>query len=151
MDMTWREQWSIGNAVIDSDHQKLVGLINYIACVTKAKDGFELSRALKLFKDCMNSHSINEEQFAQALDFPFAAHKLAHQNIQAEINFTGTDFARYEREKNSMATIFIMEHYAQFLWDCLIKHITEEDMLMKPVLQARPYDFMIDEVLAVEH
>lgn len=145
MDMTWTEQLSVGNAVIDSDHKNLIGLVNYIACVAEARDSFELSRALKLFKGCMNHHQVNEEQFAQALNFPFAAHKVAHQNMEAEIDFTGIDLTRYEHEKNSIATIFVMEHYAQFLWDCLIKHITEEDMPMKAVLQTYPYDYKIDE------
>ena len=140
MELTWTEQLSVGNAVIDADHKELIELVNYIAYVTKARDSFELSRALKLFKGCISRHSINEEQFAWALNFPFGMHKVAHQNMQTEIDLTG-----YELGKNSIATIFIMEHYAQFLRDWLIKHITEDDMPMKPVLQTRPYDFKVDE------
>ncbi|MDO8465203.1 MAG: hemerythrin domain-containing protein [Gallionella sp.] len=147
MDMTWTEQLSVGNAVIDSDHKKLMELVNDIGSLAEGKDSFELSLALKLFKSCMNSHSINEEQFAQALNFPFGLHKLAHQNMQTEIDFT-----EYELKKNSVApTIFVMEHYPQFLRDWLIKHITEEDMLMKPALQAYPYDFKIGETYAWVH
>ena len=140
MELTWTEELSVGNAVIDSDHNKLIKSINYIAYVIKARDSFELSRALNLFKGCINRHSINEEQFAWVLNFPFGMHKVAHQNIQTEIDFTG-----YELEKNGIATIFAMEHYAQFLRDWLIKHITEDGMPMKPVLQTRPYDFKVDE------
>ncbi|MDD5300577.1 MAG: hemerythrin domain-containing protein [Gallionella sp.] len=133
---------SVGNAVIDSDHKKLVELVNDIAYAAKARDRFALSRAIKLFKFCINCHFINEEQFAQALDFPFALHKLAHQNMRIEL-----DFATHELKKNSASTMFIMGHYAKFLRDWLIKHITEEDMQMKPLLQIYPYDFKIDGAL----
>lgn len=144
MDMAWPEQLSVGNAVIDSEHKNLMSLVDDIDFLARGKDSFELSRVLKLFKGCMNRHQINEEQFAQALNFPFGLHKLAHQNMQTEIDLT-----EYELKKNSIApTIFVMEHYPQFLRDWLIKHITEEDMLMKPVLQTYPYDFNIGEAHA---
>jgi hemerythrin len=136
MDMIWTGQLSVGNAVIDSDHKKLFELVNDITCATKEKNNSALVRALKPFKDCMNHHSITEEQFARALNFPFGMHNVAHQNMQAELDLT-----EYELKKNSMENIFVMEDYAQFLWDWLIKHITEEDMLMRPVLQICPYDF----------
>ena len=60
--------------------------------------------------------------------------------MQAEIDLT-----MYELKKNSIAGLFVMDDYAQFLQDCLIKHITEEDMLLKPVLQTYPYDFKLGE------
>ena len=134
--MVWIEQLSVGNSVIDSDHKRLFGLINDIACAAKTSDRFALSLALKLFKDYMNHHSVNEEQFAQAFNIPFGMHKVAHQNLQMAIDFT-----MRELEKNSTAILFVMEHYAQFLLDWLVKHITEEDMLMKSELQTHPYDF----------
>lgn len=143
MDMTWTEKLSIGNAVLDFDHKKLISLVNYIDYVTNAKDSFELLRALKLFECYMKRHSIKEEQFAQAINLPFAMHKVAHQNIQAEIELT-----EYELARNGTTNIFVMADYPKFLWDCLIKHITEEDMLMKPALQTHPYDFKFDEAHA---
>ena len=136
MDMVWTEQLSVGNAVIDSEHKKLIALVNDITCATKEKDSSALLRALKPFKSFMSRHYIKEEQFAQALDFPFGLHDVAHQNLRTELDFT-----EQELKKNCMENIFVMEDYAQFLWDLLIKHITEEDMLMKPMLQTRPYDF----------
>lgn len=143
MDTTWTEQLSVGNAVVDSDHKKLIGMIDGIADVTKERDSSALLRELELFNCCLNYHSMKEEQFARALDFPFGMHKVAHQNMQAEIDLT-----IYELKKNSVATLFVMDDYAQFLRDCLIKHITEEDMLMKTALQTYPYDFNIGEVHA---
>ena len=42
-----------------------------------------------------------------------------------------------------MAAVCATEHYVQFLRDWLIKHIAEEDLPMKPMLQTRPYGFRI--------
>jgi len=79
--------------------------------------------------------------FARALNIPFAQHQLDHQNILAAIDIT-----RREIGKDSAVTLYAAEHCAQFLRNWLIRHITEEDLLMKPVLQTRPYDFKIDGV-----
>ena len=135
MIIKWTEELSVGNEAIDSDHRKLMELIHDIA---KARDNFTLLRVVKLFKVCISLHHINEEQCALALKFPFGLHKVAHQNILAEIELAG-----YELEKNSVAAVFETEPYAKFLRDWLIKHITEEDMQMKPLLQIYPYNFNI--------
>ncbi len=141
MDMKWTEQLSVGNAILDSDHKEMLGLIMDIGCINKAKDRSVLTQAFKLFKGCMDRHFLNEELFAHALNIPFAKHQQDYQNMQAEIDFTIREI-----EKDNAATICEIGHYAQLLRDWLIKHIVEEDMLMKPILQTRPYDLKIDGV-----
>lgn len=140
MVIKWTEELSVGNEVIDSDHKKLVELANDIAYAAKARDRFALSRAIKLFKDCINCHFINEAHLASELNFPFALHNLAHQNMQIELKLTEREL---KEDGIGADHISIMEHYAKFLRDWLIKHITEEDMQMKPLLQTYPYDFKI--------
>lgn len=144
MVLIWTEDLSVGNAVIDSDHKKLVELVNDVASAAKTGDRFTLSRAVKLFRGCINCHFINEEHIAYELGFFFALHKLAHQNMQIELKLT-----EHELKEDGIGAdhISIMEHYAQFLRDWLIKHIAEEDMQMKPLLQTYPYDFKIDGAL----
>ena len=139
MDLVWTEQLSVGNAILDSDHKKLFGLARDIDCVTKARDHSAVSRALNRLYACVSHHFLNEELFACALGIPFAKHQQNHQNILAEI-----DLSRREMGKDSVVSIYIMEHYAHFLRDWLIKHITEEDMQMKQALQIRPYDFKVE-------
>jgi hemerythrin len=136
MDTTWTEQLSVGNEAIDSDHKKLIGMVDHIAHVAKERDSVALLRELQPLNDCLKHHSMKEEQFARALDIPFGMHKVAHQNLQTEIDLT-----MYELKKNSVGNLFVMDGYAQFLRDCLIRHITDEDMPMKPALQIYPYDF----------
>ena len=141
MDLTWTEQLSVGNAILDADHKELFKIGRDIDCITKARDHSALTQAFKLLKGCMDRHFLNEELFARALNIPFAQHQLDHQNILAAIDIT-----RREIGKDSAVTLYAAEHCAQFLRNWLIRHITEEDLLMKPVLQTRPYDFKIDGV-----
>ena len=141
MDLTWTEQLSVGNATLDADHKELFKICRDIDFMTKARDHLALPQAFKLLKGCMDRHFLNEELFAHALDMPFAQHQLDHQNILAAIDIT-----RREIGKDSAVTLYAVEHCAQFLHAWLIKHITEEDMLMKPALQSRPYHFIIDGV-----
>lgn len=143
MAMEWTEQLSIGNEILDSDHRQLFGLASDIECAVKAMDHPALARAYELLKGCMDRHFLNEELFAHALNIPFAEHHLDHQNILA-----GIDIMRREMGKNIEESIFVIEHYTQFLQDWLIKHITEKDLLMKPVLQAYPSNFKIEGVFA---
>ena len=142
MRLEWAKQLSVGNAIIDSDHQKLITMINCAEDMIKKKDNFAMSLAFTQIEHYLHVHFVNEEMFAQALNFPFALHKLGHQNMR-----TAIDLTKHELKKNGIEITpkFVMEHYAQFLRNWLIKHITEEDMLMKPVLQTRPYDFKIGE------
>lgn len=141
MKLAWTKQLSVGNVIIDADHKELLGLVSNIDCVIKAKDHFALPRAFNLLNTCMKRHFLNEELLAHALDIPFAMHNVAHQNMLTELDLT-----RRRIEKDSVAAIYVMEHYAQFLLDWLIEHIAEEDMPMKPVLHNHPCDFKINGV-----
>jgi len=141
MDLTWTEQLSVGNAILDADHKELFKIGRDIDCITKARDHSALTQAFKLLKGCMDRHFLNEELLAHAIGIPFAMHKMAHQNMQAELDLT-----RHQIGNDSVVAIYVMEHYAQFLLNWLIEHITGEDTLMKPALQTHPYDFKIDGV-----
>ncbi|MDH4284984.1 MAG: hypothetical protein OEV35_06660, partial [Gallionellaceae bacterium] len=90
--------------------------------------------AFKQLSACMDRHFLNEELIASKLNIPFGLHKAAHQNMQIELVCT-----MQQLRKDSAEAIFVAEHYAQFLQDWLIKHITKEDMLMKQVLLTFSY------------
>lgn len=142
-DFVWTEQLSVGNEILDSDHKKLVDFANNLDHASKARDYSAVLEALNQFNACLKQHFLNEELIAHALGIPFDAHHENHQNMLTEIKLS-----RHEVEKRSEAAIHVMEHYTQFLKDWLTKHIGEKDMLMKPVLQTRPYSFKIEGVSA---
>lgn len=139
MSLVWTEQLSVGNAILDSGNKALFGLLKNIDYAIKANDYFVLSQVLQQFSTCMRRHFLNEELFASALNIPFTLHKVEHENIHAEVDLT-----RCELEEGRITTASLTREYPQFLQGLLAKHIVEQDMLMKPMLQAHPYDFRID-------
>ena len=143
MAIEWTERLSIGNEILDLDHKEMFGLAGDIECAIKAMDHSALDQAFKQLRDCMGRHFLNEELFAHALNIPFAEHHLDHQNILA-----GIDLVRREIRGNVEEKIFIVEHYTKLLQIWMLKNNIEHDMLMKPMLQTRQYDFKIEGVFA---
>lgn len=137
MALIWTRKLSVGNATLDSEHKNLIGIVNSMEYAIETRDSAALLRAFKLLKDCAHVHFANEERFAQAINFSFARHKLEHQHLQKELQHTGDELDT----RSGVWSEYVMDHYPQFLRDWLVEHITGEDMLMKPALQALHYDF----------
>ncbi len=137
MALIWTRQLSVGNATLDSGNKSLIGMVNSIEYAIKTMDCPALLRALKLFMNCAQVHFTNEERFAQAMNFPFDQHRLAHQHLRNELQHTRNQL----EARSGIWPEYVMEYYPQFLREWLIKHITKEDMLMKPALQTYPYGF----------
>ena len=137
MALIWTKQLSVGNATLDSENKNLIGMVNSIEYAVEIKDCSYLLLSFRRFMDCVHAHFANEEQLAQAIQFPFDKHELAHQHLRNELKRTKNEL----EAKNGLWPEYVMDHYPQFLREWLTEHITVEDMLMKPVLQAYPYDF----------
>lgn len=137
MAQIWTKKLSVGNATLDSENKNLIGMVNSIEYAVEIKDCSYLLLSIKQFMNCALAHFENEERFAQAVNFPFAQHELAHRHLQDELQHTKDQLEASE----SMWPEYVMDHYPQFLRDWLNEHIAKEDMLLKPVLQAYPYDF----------
>lgn len=137
MALIWRKHLSVGNAMLDLEHKSLIGMVNSIEYAIDTKDSSALFGAIKLFKDEIDAHFVNEARFAQAFHFHFEQHNLAHQHFQEEFRQKTVELAA------EVGTWFgcALDGYPQFLRDWLIGHIASEDMKMKPVLQSYPYDF----------
>ncbi len=137
MTLTWTEQLSVGNAVIDSEHRNLIGLINSIEHALRSGHEHALLHAFKLLTDCVRLHFMNEEKIAQAADFPVEHHRQAHQYLQRELQYI-----REELEaKSGMWSEGSVEHFTRMLGDWMMDHLSGEDKLLKPALLTLPYDF----------
>lgn len=137
METAWTNQLSVGNAVIDSEHQNLIVMIDRIESMIRAKNAASLPQELEQFERDLCVHFINEEKLAQAVNFPFDKNKQEHQFVLKE-------FQRMKDEllaRKGSWTDDAAKHYANFLSDWLTGHIVREDMLMKPVLQTHDYKF----------
>ena len=61
MTLKWTKQLSVGNAVIDSDHKNLIGVVNDTRSAIRARDSFMLSEAFVRLEDWLWIHFENEE------------------------------------------------------------------------------------------
>ena len=128
---------SVGNSLIDSEHKKLHDIINNIAGIIKAGEVAALSDAFKLLENSLRDYFVVEENIAQALNFDFTQHRLAHQHLLKE-------FQRIRdvlMAKNGMWPKSEKKGYIDCLMACLTQHIEEDGRPLKAVLSTQFYDF----------
>lgn len=141
MALIWKEHLSVGNALLDSEHKNLLGLINGIEYKIDHNDVPDLLKAIELLKRSAQAHFANEARFAQALNLDFEQHGLAHQHLLKELDTTFAELESRVVTPDDAWCKYAMEHYPKLLRDWFIEHITGEDMKMKPALQSYPCDF----------
>jgi len=129
---------SVGNMVIDSGHQDLLGMINTLEYAIKQGDEAQILRVFERFIDFAKLHFGDEEKIMRAVRFPFVAHKLEHQYLLVELQDMLDKLAEWSRSGSGSA----IEHYPEFLRKWFITHINNGAAALRPVLQAYPYDFM---------
>lgn len=137
MTLTWTEQLSVGNAIIDSEHRNLIGLINSVEHALRSGNEHALLHAFKLLSDCVRFHFMNEEKIAQAASFPVEEHRKAHQYLQKELQYIRDEL----EAKSGMWSEGAIEHFTRMLGNWMMDHLSGEDMLLKPALLTHPNDF----------
>ena len=137
MGSEWTEYLSVGNAIIDSEHKKLIAMINDVEYMIKKRDSFALSEAFDRIARRLRIHFAHEKTIAQAIKFASTTDNLEHECMLKTIHFMRDVIAG----KNGVWDEEAAEHYSEFLSDWFTDHIIKEDMLMKPALQHYPYNF----------
>ncbi len=140
MGLAWAEELSVGNELIDSDHKKLITMVNGIEYMIRARDNFALPQALEQLEHWASVHFAKEENIARAIKFPFDQHSLAHKYLLKEVQHMKDELVA----KDGIWSDGAAEHYSKFLSDWLANHVIDADMQMKPLLQSYPYDFKPD-------
>lgn len=140
MGLTWAEYLSVGNAMIDSDHKRLIMMINNIEHAIGRRDAAEMLKAIGSFATYIHIHLSNEGQIAEAVNFPLAQNKLEYQQLTYEIR----SMLENLDPKNGTWPDNLVKKYLCLLNDWMMDHIIKKDMQMKPVLQNYPYDFKLD-------
>lgn len=141
MPLIWKPHLSVGNAMLDSEHKNLIGMINSIEYKIDHKNIPALLNAAELLKHSVQAHFANEARFARALNLDFELHDLAHQHLLKELQSTlGEQESGIVMSDNAWCRQ-AAGHYPKLLRDWFIGHIAGEDMKMKPILQSYPRDF----------
>jgi len=140
MELAWSKKMSIGNEIIDTEHKKILDLVNEVESVIKKKDSALFMQALDMLEKFTRSHFEHEEKIAHAIDFPFEEHDMEHQYILGEFRAIKDRVADNQGKWSES----VAEHYYMFLSTWAIDHVMEDDMKMKPLLETYPYNFKPD-------
>ena len=128
---------SVGNKIIDTEHQKLASIINDIAQLLLVNHIVALSVAIKILNDSLRDYFVIEENIAQAVNFDFTQHRLAHQtllnNFHAITNKLMSQNGKYSKLER--------KDCIDSLNGFLIQHIQEDSKPLKIVLGTHLYDF----------
>lgn len=128
MPLLWRSQFSVGNDLIDSDHQYLLEIINKAEVSLKAVNAVELSRLLDELSKYAKSHFEREELLARSVGYPKADQlNLSHNQLTDQMT-------KFRDKLGDTWTQASVTEFTAFLRDWLINHVIKEDMLMKPWL-----------------
>jgi hemerythrin len=129
--LTWHDSYSVGIAVLDEDHKRLLNLINQLQTASHyhTGDAYE-QEALDALVDYTRGHFQREEALMAQYDFPgLATHRQQH---QAMIDEVGKLVAAYRQDRD--ATI---ERAIRYLQTWLLNHIRGSDREYTAFLNAR--------------
>ncbi|HTN93717.1 MAG TPA: hemerythrin family protein [Gallionella sp.] len=142
MELTWSKQMSVGNQTIDSEHKRILDLVNQVDRVIGSKDIVLFARAFDLLEAAARAHFKNEEKIARAIDYPFEEHDLEHKYILDEFQAIKALLAAHPGGWSES----VAEYYFEFRSTWAIDHVMEDDMKMKKYLETYPYDFKPDDL-----
>jgi hemerythrin-like metal-binding protein len=128
---------SIGNRILDSEHNKLIGMIEDIGQLVFLNHGVALSVALKLLNNGLRDYFAVEENIAHAVNFDFTNHRLTHQYLSNEIKLITNKILSQNDKWSSLEK----KSSIKSLNDCLIQHIKVDSKPFKTVLDTYLYDF----------
>lgn len=130
--MTWTPKLSVGVAVLDDDHKKLVGMVNELYDAMQAGHGKEsLGPILDRLVDYTKVHFAREEKFFTQTGYPDAApHKQQHDALTRQV-------LDVQRKYAAGATATVSLEVMHFLRDWLINHIQGSDQKYRPHLNGK--------------
>ena len=130
--MNWTDKLSVGVAVIDDDHKKLVGMVNELYDAMQAGRGRDLlGHILDGLVQYTRFHFAREEKFFAQTGYPDAvAHKQEHDELTRQV-------LGVQQKYLSGTTTTLSLDVLHFLKDWLIKHIQGSDRKYRPHLNAK--------------
>ena len=130
--MQWSDKLSVGIAVVDADHKKLVSMVNDLYdAVSAGKGADQMGKILDGLIDYTKSHFAREETFFAQHNYPeSAAHKREHAELTRQVLDVQ---AKYKAGATSTLSLQVLN----FLKDWLLKHIQGSDKHYVPYLKAQ--------------
>jgi hemerythrin len=140
--LVWREEMSVGNAIIDSDHHYLLHLVNAIelACQTQQPEATQRG-ILQRLVEYADLHFEREERIQLAMGYALhSEHELSHTNLREYLKDLCVEFERLATGSESAGRL---EPVLEWLRHWLVDHLLKEDMAMKPHFARLPATFAV--------
>ena len=130
--MNWNEKMAVGVRLLDTDHQKLVGMLNELYdAVMKGQGKETLGKVLDGLVDYTKIHFAHEEKFFAQTNYPDAvAHKKEHDALTLQV-------LEVQKKYNSGQTITLSLEVMNFLKNWLTNHIQASDKKYGPYLNSK--------------
>jgi hemerythrin len=129
MALAWREQLSVENDLIDSDHKYLIEIINSATKHLQAKSWLDLKTSFEQLTRYSAAHFATEEKIALAVGYPQSEHLHESHGVLLE------KLQHMAQEVSEVWSDESIEKFNGLLRDWLINHVIKEDMLLKPYLK----------------
>ena len=129
--MRWTSDLATGNAVVDSEHQELIALINRLELAGSGPDGIGIAQALEELTDYVFVHFQMEEKLMRREAYPtdaLNAHIAEHRQLDSA---TQKLVAQYQ--DGALTTV---EPIVTFLNEWLRHHIAQVDRAMAEYIRA---------------
>lgn len=129
----WNKRYTLGIEQIDTQHQKLISLCNFLHKSVLISDrNIQKQNLIKVLKDCVDyvkTHfALEEKLMLQSGFLGYSEHKKAHNEFSQTILKTARDL---ETKNYTNALKFVM-----FLHDWILQHISYEDKKFAPCVKA---------------
>lgn len=128
MMVTWKDEYSIGIAEIDEQHEKLFEIVNRTAELLENKfivDKYDkIVEIIEELKAYTNYHFTAEEDYMLKIDYSkFFSQKVTHKEFLDKMD--SIDLTQLDNDQNKY-----LYDILQFVCDWLVEHILKEDKLI---------------------
>jgi hemerythrin len=138
MPIVWRPQLSVGNPIIDRDHQYLICLINSTELILRhPEDRDDVDIILDQLQEYAEEHFEREEGMQLKVHYPgYNEHKGEHQRLLRELGLLRAEIKTLVQthQSNSEQMIKGTVHLTDLLRDWLLNHVVKSDIRMKGYL-----------------
>ena len=130
MALIWRQDISVGDDSIDSDHKTLISIINTAEDVINGSGSRrDLERVLARLDQYTKEHFAREEEMQRRVGYPFhEAHKLEHRNL---IRTLTEIRERVAQAKDAYSYEKVLQGLVDLLEDWLMNHVMLHDLRMR--------------------
>lgn len=134
MSIAWNEALAVGDAVIDSDHRRMMALIAELESAAAGQfDCHTFGATLSELARLTAEHFTREEELQAAIGFPeLDAHRASHDMLLKRLDAVQTHYADGCDEVRAGMIRTLGDSLATWL----VVHITTSDMEFKPYVAA---------------